>query len=161
MIEDDIDLSRRAAVERERGYRAGRRRERGFLNWRRDREADELEAEAFGGGLGGGLGLGMGGGGGVLVVIGLVLMAIAYFGLGLVGPDPYAAYGDGSGFSPAVDRFSDGYSAGSGEAYAPGGYDLMTQRPMMFMGGGFLMLAGFILAAAANLRTFVTGDRVR
>ena len=155
MIDDDIDLSRReAALERERSYLAGRRRERSRFGWRRrERVADDIEADSFGV-----AGFGLGGGGAALVVIGLLLMAIAYFGIGLVGPDGFSGYDAGSGFSPAVDRFSDGYSGGAAYAYDRGGDDLFSQRPMMFMGGGFLFLAGWILVVASRLRTFLADD---
>ncbi len=163
MIDDDIDLNRReAAIERERGYRVGRRRERTGRRWgwgrdRYDGDAPTRDDERRGDFVGG---VSLGSGGAMLVLLGLLLMAFAYFSLGAGGAEGFSGYDSGTGFSPAVDRFSDGYSsgAGGGYTYGGGGDDFLSQRPMMFMGGGFLFLAGWILVVASRLRSFLADD---
>lgn len=163
MIEDDDyfggPVRREAVVERERarGYVAGRRRGRRLA--RRDADVDAIEDERerevlFGGGsFGLASGFGMGGGGAALVIIGLLLMAIAYFGLGFDGGGyggDYAPYDGGGGYTPELPP------QGVGEVY--GGGDLLSQRPMMFMGGGFLFMTGWLLVIASRLRSLLTDD---
>ena len=145
--------------ERDRGYVTGRRRGRRIARREADAEVieDERDREVLFGGAGfGGLagGFGMGGSGAALVIIGLLLMAMAYFGLGFDGGGGYAAgyspYDSGGGYTPelAPPGLSDVY----------GGGDLMAQRPMMFMGGGFLFMTGWLLVIASRLRALMTDD---
>ena len=146
--------------ERERGYRAGRRGVRRDERRAAEVEAveDERERRVLFGGGGFGLagGFGMGGSGAALVIIGLLLMAIAYFGLGFDGGGyggGYAPYDSGGGYTPELPP------QGLGDVYGGGGGgDLLSQRPMMFMGGGFLFMTGWLLVIASRLRSLLTDD---
>ena len=164
MIDDDDYFGgrpsrREVAIERDRAYGAGRRRGRRIA--RRDVDADLVEDDRErsllfgGGGRFGGLagGFGMGSSGAALVIIGLLLMAMAYFGMGFDGGygGGYTPYDSGGGYTPELPP------QGLGEAYGGGG-DLMSQRPMMFMGGGFLFMTGWLLVIASRLRALLTDD---
>lgn len=159
MIDDDDEycdrrpLRREVVVERERerGYIAGRRRGRRIA--RRVDDDDSLvsaERDAFAF-----AGFGLGGGGASLVIIGIILMCMAYFGMGFydAAPAGYSAFDAGAaaggGYTPELPP------AGASSFYEGGG-DLLAQRPMMFMGGGVLFLAGWMLVITSRLRSFLS-----
>jgi hypothetical protein len=146
--DDDLGASRREAlIGRDRAYPEGRfGARRRFRRRRAERIEGESERDVLWT-----AGFGLGGGGAALVVVGIVLMAIAYFGLGFGGYESLGGYDGGGGYSPEVGPY------GGGEGYG-GGDDLLSQRLLTFMGGGFLFLAGWILVVASRLRSFLTDE---
>jgi hypothetical protein len=134
MIDDDDDLYGSTRCEA-----ALQRRRDGYLT-RRVRLRDAYDDPPVAPDRTRGGGFGLGGGGACLVMLGLLLMAIAYFGVNEV--------------------FDGGYGwAGPPDPYLGGPYDDtiggLTRRPMLFMGGGFLFLAGWMMAIASRMRLWL------